>query len=216
MDYSPSGYSVHEILQARIVDWAAIPFFRGSSPPRDQFESPELQADSLPFEPSVVVELLNCIRLFAAPQTTACQGFLFFTISRSFHKLMSIESVMPFNHLILCCPLSSYPQSLLASGCFPISWLFPSVCQSIRASSSASLLPMNSQGWFPLELTNLIFLLSKGLSTVFSSTTLKASILRCLTFFMVQLSHLYITTGIKNSFDCTDLCWQSYISSFLH
>ena len=109
--------------------------------------------------------------LFATPQTITHQGFLFFTISWSLHKLMSIESVMTFNHLILCCPLSACPQSLLASVCFPMSWLFASVCQSIRASASASVLPMNSQGWFLLELTGLIFLLSKGLSTVFSNTT---------------------------------------------
>ena len=69
--------------------------------------------------------------------------------------------------------------------------------QSIRASASASVLPMNTQGWFPLGLTDLISLLSKGLSRVFFSTihNLKASIIRSSAFFMVQLSHSYMTTG---------------------
>ena len=66
---------------------------------------------------------------------------------------------------------SSCPQSFPASGSFPNSWLFPSGGQSIRASAAASVLPMNIQGWFSLGLTGLISLLSKGLSRVFSSTT---------------------------------------------
>ena len=75
---------------------------------------------------------------------------------------MSIESVMPSNHLILCLPLSSCLQSFPASGSFPVSWLFISGGQSIGASASASVLPKNIQGWFPLGLTGLIPLLSKG------------------------------------------------------
>ena len=67
-------------------------------------------------------------------------------------------------------PLSSCPQSFPASGSFPMSWLFASGSQSIGAI--ASVLPMNIQGWFPLQLTGLISLLSKGLSRVFSSTTI--------------------------------------------
>ena len=68
---------------------------------------------------------------------------------------------------------SSCPQCLPASGSFPMSCLFASGHQSIRASASASVLPMNIQGWFPLGLTGLISLLSKGLSRVFSSTTVQ-------------------------------------------
>ena len=68
-------------------------------------------------------------------------------------------------------PFSSWLQSFQASGPFPMSWLFSSGDQSIGASASASILPMNIQGWFPLGPTGLISLLSKGLSTVFSSTT---------------------------------------------
>ena len=68
-------------------------------------------------------------------------------------------------------PFSSCPQSFPASRSFPMSWLFTSGGQSIGASDSASVLPMNVHGWFPLGLTGLIFLQSKGLSRIFSSTT---------------------------------------------
>ena len=66
-------------------------------------------------------------------------------------------------------PFSSSPQSLPASGSFPMSWLFASSGQSIEASATLSALPMNIQGWFPLGLTDLISFLSKGFSRVFSS-----------------------------------------------
>ena len=82
-------------------------------------------------------------------------------------------SVLPSSQLILCRPFSFCLQSFPASGPFPMSWLFSSGDQSIGASASASILPMNIQGWFPLGPTGLISLLSKGLSTVFSSTTFK-------------------------------------------
>ena len=88
-------------------------------------------------------------------------------------------------------PFSSCLQSFPASGAFPVSWLFASGVQSIGAS--ASVIPMNIQGWFPLELTGLISLLSKGLSRVFSSTTVERH-----QFFSTQpflLSHPYVTTG---------------------
>ena len=92
-------------------------------------------------------------------------------------------------------PFSSCLQSFPASGSFLVSWLFVSSGQSIGASASASVLPINIQGWFPLGLTGLISLLSKGLSRVFSSTSLKASILQCSAFFMVQISYPYMTAG---------------------
>ena len=92
-------------------------------------------------------------------------------------------------------PCSSCPQSFSISGSFLISWLLASGGQSFRASASASVLPMNIHGWFHLGLTGLIFLLSKGLSRVFSSTSSKALILHCSDFFMIQLSHPYMTTG---------------------
>ena len=83
---------------------------------------------------------------------------------------MSIESVMPSNHFVLCCPSSFCPQSFLASGSFPMSQLFASNVRSTGVS--ASVLSMNIQSWFFLVLTSLISLLSKGLSRVFSSTTI--------------------------------------------
>ena len=70
-------------------------------------------------------------------------------------------------------PFSSCPQSFPASGSFPVSWLFASDGQRIGASASTSVLPMNIQGWFPLGWTGLISLQSKGLSRVFSSTTIQ-------------------------------------------
>ena len=90
-------------------------------------------------------------------------AFLSFTISRSLLKLMSIESVMPCNHLILWWPLLLLPSIFPTSVSFPMSQLF--------TSASASVLPMNIQDWFPLGLTGLISLQSKQLSRVFSSTT---------------------------------------------
>ena len=84
-------------------------------------------------------------------------------LSQSCHPATS-SSVAPF---------SSCFQSFPALGSFPMSWLFASDDQSIGASVSASVLPMNIQDWFPLELTGLISLLSKGLSRVFSNTTVQ-------------------------------------------
>ena len=70
-------------------------------------------------------------------------------------------------------PFSSCPQSLPASGSFPMNWLFASGDQSIAASASASVFPMNIQGWFPLGWTGWISLQSKGFSRVFSNTTVQ-------------------------------------------
>ena len=84
---------------------------------------------------------------------------------------MSIESVMPSNHLILCCPLLLLTSVFPSTGAFPVSQLFKSGGQSIGASTSASFFPKSIQGWFPLILTDLISLLSKGPSRVFSNTT---------------------------------------------
>ena len=121
-------------------------------------------------------------------------GFLSFTISQNSLKLMSSELVMVSNHLILCYPLL----------------LPPSIFTSIRVFSNNSVLHIRwpkywsfsispskeYQGWFHLGWTGLISVKSKGLSRVFYSTTVqKASILQFLTFFMVQLSHPYMTTG---------------------
>ena len=108
---------------------------------------------------------------------------------------------------------SSCLQSFPASESFPMSQLFASSGQSIGASASASVLPMNIQDWFPLGLTGLI-LQSKGtLKHLFLHHSSKASVLQHSAFFIVQLSYPYITTGKKHSFDYTDLCWQSNVSA---
>ena len=204
-----------------------------------------------------VVQLLSPVWLFASPWTAAHQASLSITNSWSLLKLMSIESLMPSNNLILCrlffllpsifpasgsfpmsqlftsvpfnrsvvfnslrphesqharppcpsptpgvypnsCPLShwchptisssvipfsSRLHSFPASGSFPMSQFFTSGRQSIRVSVSASVLPMNIQDWFPLGWTGWISLQSKGLSRVFSNTTVQKH-----QFFSVQLS----------------------------
>ena len=120
------------------------------------------------------VQFSSPLRLFGIPWTAACQASLSITNSQSLTKLMSIESVMPSNHLTLVVPFSSCPQSFLASGSFPMSQFFTSGGQSIGASASASVLPMNIQDWFPLGWTGWIFLQSKRLSRVFSNTTVQS------------------------------------------
>ena len=86
---------------------------------------------------------------------------------------ISIESVVPSNHLILCIPFFSWPQSFPASGSFQVSQLFTSGGQSIGVSASTSVLTMNTQHWYHLEWTGWISLQSKGLSRVFSNTTVQ-------------------------------------------
>jgi len=119
---------------------------------------------------------LPCPSLF--PRVCSNSG----PLSRWCHPTVS-SSVAPF---------SSCPQSFPASGSFPRSRLFSSGGQSIGASASASVLPMNIQGWFPLGLSGLIFLQSTGLSRVFSSTTVRKH-----QFFSASLwsnSHIHTTT----------------------
>ena len=100
------------------------------------------------------------------------------------------------NHLILCHPLLLLLSIFPSIRVFPMSQRFASGGQSIRASASASVLPMNIQGLFPLGLTDLSSLLSSGDSRIFSNTTVKkASILWHSAFFMVQLSNPYMTSG---------------------
>ena len=139
----------------------------------------------------IVVPLLSHVQLFATPWTAAHKASLSFTISWSLLKLMSIESVMPSNCLILCHPFSSCPQRLPASGSFPMNQLFTWGGQSIGVSASASVLPMNIQDWSPLGWIGWTFLQSKSLLQHHSS---KAPILWCSAFFKVQL-YPYMTTG---------------------
>ena len=117
----------------------------------------------------------------------------------------SIELLIPSNHPILCHAFCSCLQYFPGSGflfvsllfvCFPVSWLFSSGGQSIGAS--ASVLPLNIQGWFPLGLTGWISLQPKGLSRVFSilqHDSSKRPVLQHSAFFIVELFHLHLTTG---------------------
>ena len=91
-----------------------------------------------------------------SPMNCSPPGFPVIHYLMEFAQLMSIESVMPSNQLILCRPLLLLPSIFPFSGSFPMSWLFASGGQSIGASASTSVLPMNIQGWFPLGLTGLI------------------------------------------------------------
>ena len=119
------------------------------------------------------VQLLSHVRLFVTPWIAARQASLSITNSRSSLRLTSIESVMPSSHLILGRPLLLLPPSFPASESFPMSQLFAWGGQSIGISALASLLPKKSQGWSPSEWTGWISLQSKGLSRVFSNTTVQ-------------------------------------------
>ena len=119
------------------------------------------------------VQSLSCVRLFATSWIAARLASLSITNSWSSLKFMSIESVMPSSHLILCRPFLLLPQSLPASEPFPVSQLFAWGGQSIGVSASTSVLPMNTQDWSPLEWTSWISLQSKGLSRVFSNNTVQ-------------------------------------------
>ena len=141
------------------------------------------------------VQSLICVRLSATPWTAAHQASLSFTISRSLLKLMSIELVMPSYHLILCRPLLLCLQSFPASGSFPMSQFFTSSGQSIGASASVSVLPMNIQDWFPLMDWLDLLAVQGTLKTLLKHHISKASILLCSAFFIVQLSHPHMTTG---------------------
>ena len=127
------------------------------------------------------VQLLSRVWLFVIPWTAACQASLSITNAQRLLKLSSTESVMPSKHLILCHPFL-LPPSVFPNS-FPMSPFFTSGGQSTGVSASASVLPMNIQGWFPLGLTSWISLSSKGLSRVFSSTIVQKH-----QFFSAQLS----------------------------
>ena len=139
------------------------------------------------------VQSLSHVQLFMIPWTAACHASLSFTNS------WSCSNSCPSN--LWCYPtisssvvsISSHPQSFPASESFPMSQFFASSGQSIRVSASGSVFPINIQDWFPLGLTDFISLLSKGLSKVFSGTTIKKH-----QFFDAQpfLCHVHICTWL--------------------
>ena len=148
-----------------------------------------LQFCSIQFSPSVMTDSLQLHHLQHArlpcPSRTlrACSNSC--PLSWWCHPTIS-ASVVPF---------SSRLQSFPASGSFQMSQFFASGSQRIGVLALASVLPMNIHEWFPLGLTNLISLQSKGFWRVFFNTSSKASILQWWAFFIVQLSHPYMTTG---------------------
>ena len=135
----------------------------------------------------VVVQSLSCV-----PMDCSTPGF------SVLHYLLHVhwvgDDIQPSHPL-----LSPSPPAFNLSqnqGSFLMSWLFASGGQSIEASASASVLPMNGQGWFPLGLIGLISLLSKGLlKSLLQHHSSEGSILWHLAFFMVQLSYPYMDTG---------------------
>jgi len=245
MDYSLPGSSVHGILQARKLEWIAIPFSRKFPDPgiepmfpgfpalAGRFFTPEppgkplcwsihwrrelgyqsmaitqvwqkvLKVEYGKIERHVKisnthytiwlvtsVQSLSCVRLFSTPWIAARQDSLSITNSRSSLRLTSIESVMPSSHLILCRPLLLLPP-IPASESFPMSQLFAWGGQRTGVSALASFPPKKSQGLSPSEETGWISLQSKGLSRVFSNTTVQKH-----QFFSTQLSpqsnsHIY-------------------------
>ena len=156
------------------------------------------------------VQSLSHVWLFVTPWIAAHQASLSITNSRSLLKLMPIESDRGCSVV----PFSSCPQSLPASGSSPMSQLFAWGGQIIGVSASASVLPMNTQGWSPSGWTGWISLQSKGLSRVFSNTTVQKH-----QFFSAQLSSGPTLTSIhdhwkNHSLDQMDRCWQSNVSAF--
>ena len=142
------------------------------------------------------VQLLSRVQLFATPWTAAHQPSLSITNSQNLLKLMSITSVMPFNHLILCRPL------LLPPSIFPSISVFPNeLALCIRWpkywSFSFSISPSNEySGLISFRIDWLDLLAVQGtLKSLLQHHSSKASILHCSAFFIVQLSHPYMTTG---------------------
>ena len=140
------------------------------------------------------VQSLSHVRFFATTWIAACQASLSITNSQSLLKLMSIESVMPSSHLILCHPLlllPPIPPSIRVFSSEPtlrMRWF-----QSIGVSASASVLPKKAQGWSPLEWTGWISLQSKGLTRVLSNTTFQSVNSLALSFL-----HSLILTYVHN------------------
>ena len=141
------------------------------------------------------VQLLSYVWLFAAPWTTACQAFMSITNSQSLPKLMSIESVMPSNHLILCHPLLLLPSIFLSVRvCWNESVLYIRWPKYWSCSLSISL-SNEYLGLISFRMDRLDLLVVQGtLKSLFQHHSSKAAILWFSVFFTVQLSHPYMTT----------------------
>ena len=156
----------------------------------------------LPLPSQFLIKLLSSVWLCATLWTEACQASLSITNSWSLLKLMSIESVMPSNYLSLCHPFSSSLKSFPASGSFQMSQLFASGGQSVGVLASASVLPVNTQDWFPLGLTGWISLQVQGtLSQKSSPTPQFKSINSSMLSFLYSLTLTSIHDWTNHSFD---------------
>ena len=155
-----------------------------------------------------LLQSLSHVRLFATPWTTTHQASLSVTISQSLLKLMSIKSVMPSNHLVLCHPLLRLPSISPSIRVFskesvlhlkwPKYWSFSF---SISPSNEYSGLISFRMDWFDL-------LAARGtLKSLLQHHSSKASILQCSAFFIVQLSHSYMTTRKTITLTRMDTCW---------
>ena len=177
MDCSPPGSSIRGIFQAKVLEWGAIAFSRNSYKEMQLMAPKPFFFFSVQFSCSVVSDSLRAHGLQHArppcplPTPGACSNSC--PLSQWCHPTISSPDI----------PFSSLLQSLPASGSFPISLFFTSGGQSIGVSASASVLPVNIQDWFPLGWNSLISLQSKGLSRVFSNTTVQKH-----QFFGAQLS----------------------------
>ena len=161
------------------------------------------------------IQSLSCVWFFATPWTVVCEAFLSFTISQSLLTLMSIQSVMPSNHLILCCPLLLLPsifpsirafsnRSALSIRC-PKYWSFSF---SISPSNEYSRLISFKIQWFD------ILTVQGTLEHLLEHHSSKASILWYSAFYMVQLSHPYMTTGKTIAFSIQTFFNKKNVSVF--
>ena len=165
MDCSPPGSSIHEIFQARILDWVAISFSRISH----QFSSVQFSPQLCP----TLCDPMNC----STPGLPVCHQFLEFTQTHIHRVGDAIQPSHPLSSASSSGPNPSQHQS------FPMSQLFAWGGQSTGVWALASFLPKNTQDWSPLEWTGWISLQPKGLSRVFSNTTVQKH-----QFFCPQLS----------------------------
>ena len=145
---------------------------------------------------TIIVQFLSHIQIFATPWTAARQPSLSFTVSQSLLKLMSVESVMLFNCLILCHPLLLLPSIFSSIRVFSSDWVlcikwlkYWTFSVSISPSNEYSGLIFFRIAWFVLLAVH------RTLKSLLQHHNLNASVLRCSSYFMLQLSDLYMTTG---------------------
>ena len=158
---------------------------------------------------------LSHVQVFVIPWTGACQASLSITNSQTLLKVMSITSVMASNHLILCRPLLLLPSIFPSIKVFSKEsvlhirwWIYWSFSFSISLSNKYSGSISFRMDWFDL------LAVQGTLKSLLQYHSSKVSVLWCSTFFIVQLSHPYMTTGKSIALMRLDLCWQSNVSAF--